>query len=109
MYVLLYNIRPCVLLFRIDFNILEVNVTGVPYVKAFSGQRAPHRSLGIFGGLLVTQRLVDVGQLCAGYASTMMNADVADVNVFYRMVGQSADRPAVVAAVPRAYIIYIYA
>ena len=38
-----------------------------------------------------------------------MNADIADMNVFDRMVWQSSDAGAIVAAVPYAYIIYINA
>ena len=83
--ILLYKFRSCIRLFRVDFDIVEMNPFGMSYVEAFGGQWTPHRCLWVFGSLLILKCLINLGYVGSCDTSLLVNTDIADVNVFDRV------------------------
>ena len=75
-------------------DVLELNVTGMPYEEALGGQVAPHGSLWVFFLFLVFDGVADVRQVSLGDTSLMMQGDVRQRDILHRVSRQSRDAAA---------------
>ena len=86
-----HNVRPHIGRNRLYVYIRELYVARMTHIKALRRQVAPHGRLRIGLLLLVPDGVVDGSQICSRYPTLVMQCDIREPDILYRMTGQTCD------------------